>query len=110
MGFSKAIVDIRMKQQEIERHISSFEASLVAGLTPQAQTEGIETMAIDVRQRWWDMFWSLVGKYNDGYIVAHDALNGKFTSTAVGYPSWWLEAVHFERSLASTPAASFDNL
>ncbi|MPN19614.1 hypothetical protein SDC9_166986 [bioreactor metagenome] len=43
-----------------------------------------------VVEGWWNLAWTLVGKYSDGYITSPD---GKQQS--VGYPTDWLKTVGF---------------
>merc|ERR1712032_1376928 len=47
---------------------------------------------------WWNLFWSLMAKYSDGYVVTRDE-HGTATSESVGCPSWYLDAVHFDEAL-----------
>lgn len=104
--FSYAIVDIRKEQVEQERR-SNLIASTLATSDSAKQTELLHSYASEVHGKWWDLFWMLMGKYNDGYIVTHGP-SGDVTSTAVGYPKWWLESVNFKNFSASE--SSFTNL
>jgi dipeptidase len=105
--FSHAIVDIRAAQAGWELQASDLAAELMT-VEPEQQTSLLAEFAAKLRSGWWDLFWSLVGKYNDGYVITHSP-DGTVTSTAVGYPSWWLEAVHFENAIL-TPNSSFQKL
>lgn len=105
--FSHAILDIRAAQAEWEPQAQVLAERLVSA-SPAEHTKLLADFAAKVHAGWWDVFWSLVGKYNDGYVVTHSK-DGAVTSTAVGYPSWWLKDVGFEHSL-DAPSASFVSL
>lgn len=92
--FSHAIKDIRAEQVKLEAPLFELAQKLVT--TPASMhNKLLADTAAKMHSAWWDMFFFLMGKYNDGYIISHGA-DGSVTSTAVGYPSWWLEAAHFE--------------
>jgi len=105
--FSHAIVDICAAQAQWEPRAQQL-ADTLATAAAASHSELLAEFAEKVHAAWWDLFWSLMGKYNDGYVISRSP-EGAVTSTAVGYPSWWLQAVHFETSV---PAAnsSFANL
>lgn len=94
--FSKAIVDVRAGQKRLEERAAEF-AKALEGPSAEEQTSKIAGFAADVHAAWWDLFWTLMGKYNDGYVVTHEKGSGKPTAQAVGYPAWWLNATHFEK-------------
>eukprot|EP00420_Gonyaulax_spinifera_P024276 CAMPEP_0197902330 /NCGR_PEP_ID=MMETSP1439-20131203/53177_1 /TAXON_ID=66791 /ORGANISM="Gonyaulax spinifera, Strain CCMP409" /LENGTH=578 /DNA_ID=CAMNT_0043523345 /DNA_START=49 /DNA_END=1785 /DNA_ORIENTATION=- len=102
--FSRAIADIRRAQAEFEPMAHELAAKL-ASSAAHDQSMALEYFAEKAHTKWWDLFWSLMGKYNDGYVVTRDA-QGAVTSTAVGYPSWWLEAVDFKHGV-DAPNSSF---
>lgn len=104
--FSHAILDIRAAQAAWEPQAEALAEKLRLA-SPSEHTKLLADFAAKVHAGWWDLFWSLMGKYNDGYVVTH-AKDGSVTSTAVGYPSWWLKAVDFEHAL-DAPSASFAN-
>jgi len=105
--FSHAIVDIRAAQAELEPKAEALAAMLQHAGAAEHNSQ-LATFASNLRGAWWDLFWSLVGKYNDGYVVTHGG-GGAVSSAAVGYPAWWLKAVGFDKALAA-PSTSFDNL
>merc|ERR1712066_721510 len=80
----------------------------LATASVEEQTKVLDDHAKEVHAAWWDLFWDIMGKYNDGYVVTHSA-DGAFTSTPVGYPSWWLKAVDFKNGVRA-PSSSFANL
>jgi len=105
--FSHAIVDIRAAQAELEPKAQALAAELRHAKMEEHDGQ-LVAFASKVHGAWWDLFWSLVGKYNDGYVVTHGA-GGAVNSAAVGYPSWWLKAVSFDKAL-DAPSTSFDSL
>merc|ERR1711976_985553 len=88
--FSHAILDIRAAQAEWEPQARALAEKLVSA-SPSEHTKLLTDFAAKVHAGWWDLFWALMGKYNDGYVVTHGK-DGAVTSAAVGYPSWWLKA------------------
>merc|ERR1712039_366811 len=105
--FSRAIVDIRAAQNELELKSQALAATLRYAQAVE-HNDQLETFASKVHGAWWDLFWSLVGKYNDGFVVTHGE-DGAVSSAAVGYPAWWLKAVSFDKTL-DAPSTSFANL
>lgn len=105
--FSYAIIDIRAAQVKQESH-SNLLASALATSDPTKHTELLHSYASEVHTAWWDLFFELMGKYSDGYIVTR-AQSGEVTSTAVGYPKWWLESVNFKNAVSASES-SFTNL
>jgi len=105
--FSRAIVDIRAAQAEWEPRAQRL-VSMLATTTAKSHTKLLADFADKVHNAWWDLFWSLMGKYNDGYVISRSS-DGTVTSTAVGYPLWWLQAAHFETSVEARNS-SFANL
>merc|ERR550532_3921366 len=104
--FSRAIADVRAEQRRLEERAFAVAGSL-EGAGAREQTSKIAALASEVRGAWWELFWSLVGKYNDGYVVTHAEGSGRPTSAAVGYPAWWLSAAHFEQGLKGSSSESF---
>eukprot|EP00931_Biecheleriopsis_adriatica_P072981 TRINITY_DN47359_c0_g1_i1.p1 TRINITY_DN47359_c0_g1~~TRINITY_DN47359_c0_g1_i1.p1 ORF type:complete len:596 (-),score=88.39 TRINITY_DN47359_c0_g1_i1:45-1790(-) len=91
--FSHAIQDVRTAQAELEAPLFKLAERLVTA--PAAEHNSLlEQAAEQVHSRWWDLFWDLMGKYNDGYIISRNK-DGTINSEAVGYPSWWLKAANF---------------
>merc|ERR1712226_1374419 len=105
--FSHVIRDIR-KAQVVQEEKAQHLISALATASATDQTKILDDHAKDVHAAWWDLFWDIMGTYNDGYIVTHGA-DGAFTSTPVGYPSWWLKAVDFKNAVRA-PSSSFANL
>merc|ERR1719325_245483 len=105
--FSRAILDIRAAQNELELKSQALAATLRYAQAAE-HNDQLETFASKVHGAWWDLFWSLVGKYNDGFVVTHGE-DGAVSSAAVGYPAWWLKAVSFDKTL-DAPSSSFDDL
>lgn len=107
--FSKAILDIRAAQESLEPKAKAFAESLrLSDETGPAQSRRLADHAVEVLGAWWDLFFDLMGKYNDGYVVTYDGKGG-FTSTAVGYPEWYLKAVGFDHAVPA-PNSSFARL
>lgn len=105
--FSHVILDIRAAQAEQESKARTF-ASALQHAPAEEHASRLARQATDVHSAWWNLFWTLVGKYNDGYIITHGP-KGDFTSKAVGYPKWWLDATKFDSAVAA-PSSSFSNL
>jgi len=98
--FSYAIKDVRAAQAKLEA--PNFILAEKLRTAPASEHNGLlaEAAARDL-SGWWDTFFELMGKYNDGYIITH-AKDGSFTADTPGYPSWWLEAVNFNKGVAGT--------
>jgi dipeptidase len=103
--FKYAIQDIRRAQNKLEE--PNFRLAEILATVP-AETHNLllAEAAERVHAGWWDTFFELMGKYNDGYIIQHNA-DGSFTSTAMGLPAWWLKAANFNQGVASA-TADFD--
>mmetsp|Transcript_144816 Transcript_144816/g.250682 ORF Transcript_144816/g.250682 Transcript_144816/m.250682 type:complete len:578 (+) Transcript_144816:75-1808(+) len=104
-NFKRAIVDIREAQAKLEATSLEVGTKLESEPSNGNQNQLIEGIASKVHSGWWDLFFFLMGKYTDGYVVTHEK-DGSVTSTQVGYPSWWLKAVHFEKGV-KTSSQSF---
>merc|ERR1712080_467693 len=102
--FSRVMMDIRTEQAKLEGQALALAASLSTGAAEWHNIQ-IDEFANKVHTAWWDLFWFLMGKYNDGYIVSRNS-NGVPAAAAVGYPKWWLKAVGFETGV-DAPSASF---
>jgi len=105
--FSRAIVDIRAAQADLEPKAQALAAALRHADATEHDGQ-LATFASTVHGTWWNFFWSLMGKYNDGYVVTHGG-DGSVSSAAVGYPAWWLKQVGFDKAL-DAPSTSFDEL
>jgi len=103
--FSRAIVDIRAAQVPLEAEGHKLAADL-AFHALEAHNDLIASHAERVHTAWWDLFWDLMGKYSDGYVVNRDA-EGHPKPTQVGYPSWYLEGVHYEKGIKGASAADY---
>jgi len=105
-NFKLAIKDIRAAQVQLEAPFFKLAEDLVT--TPAAQhNKLLADVAAQVHTSWWDTFFDLMGKYNDGYVVTH-AADGTATSTAVGYPAWWLKAASFDKGVDASEKATAD--
>jgi len=106
--FSHAIKDIRAAQDKLET--PNFELAEKLNTAPvESHNALLKKVAETVLSGWWDTFFELMGKYNDGYVVTHNK-DGSFTSTALGYPSWWLKAAGFSKGVVDVPDIDFKNL
>jgi dipeptidase len=105
--FSHAIIDIRERQRQIEK--GSMALASLLHTSSESHTEQIDKHASSVHAAWWDLFWDLMGKYADGYVVTRDT-KGAVTSAAVGYPEWYLNAVDYEKGVNGCSAAQYDAL
>jgi dipeptidase len=103
--FNLAIKDIRVKQKALEDKSHALATSLQSA-APAKHNDMLGEFADKVHTTWWDLFWSLMYKYSDGYVVTRDA-SGAPVPTAVGYPSWYLEAVHFDKGLDANVTLQF---
>lgn len=99
--FNKAILDMREAQATMEAVSLEVATKLESEPSNGNQNKMLQEHADKIQSGWWDFFFFLMGKYNDGYVVTHDK-SGSVTSTPVGYPSWWLKAVHFEKGVKAT--------
>jgi dipeptidase len=105
--FSHAIKDIRAAQEKLEAPLFQLAEELISAPASQ-HNEMIAKAAEQNFDGWWDLFFDLMGKYNDGYVITHGE-DGAITSTAVGYPSWWLKAAGFDHGVAGE-SDDFENL
>ncbi|TDH66332.1 hypothetical protein CCR75_007358 [Bremia lactucae] len=71
------------------------ETQLVASIEKQSND-----FAEHVITQWWQLAWTLVSKYSDGYMTTGEAPDQQ---ASIGYPTWWLQASEF----ASWPGDSF---
>ena len=58
-------------------------------------TNYTSTQATSVVNAWWDLFDTLVVKYQDGYVARFND-NGTMSLGTVGYPMSWLDIVEFD--------------
>ncbi|MDO5016020.1 MAG: C69 family dipeptidase [Eubacteriales bacterium] len=90
------------KQQEIEE-----EAIKLYEEDPEKAVEFITKYSYDsmndVNEKWWDFAYELIGKYYDGLMMNEDG-----SSTALGYPTEYLEEVEFGQT-ALDDLANKDN-
>lgn len=106
-NFAMAIKDIRAAQVKMEAPNFALAERLVTA--PAADHNRLlQEVAATMFEGWWDTFFELMGKYNDGYVITHAASNGAPTSTAVGYPSWWLKAASFDKGVDASDKAVAD--
>merc|ERR1712224_925842 len=98
--FNMAIEDIRAVQAPLEKE--SFALARQLYTSTSGHDGALQEHASKVLARYWDLVWDLMGKYSDGFVVTRDA-SKKPTSTAVGYPSWWLDAADFGEGVAGHP-------
>lgn len=105
-NFALAIKDIHAAQKKLETPFFQLAEELVTAPV-SSQNRLIEDIAGIAHSEWWDTFFDLMGKYNDGYVITH-AEDGSPTSTAVGYPSWWLKAASFDKGVDASTKAMAD--
>jgi len=97
-NFNMAMADIRTVQVPLEKEGFALATQLTTSTSNHDSL--LQAHAAKVFTRYWDLVWDLMGKYQDGYVVTHDA-SGAPNSVAVGYPKWWLDAVGFSKAVAS---------
>ncbi len=95
--------EIRAKKAEIEKgyfdNQESFEAEAAAAFeeSPEKAVEMVTQYSYDkmeaLNEEWWDFAFYLVGKYYDGLMINEDG-----SSTALGYPTDYLEEVEFGKT------------
>jgi dipeptidase len=98
-NFVQAMKDVRAAQQKLEAPQFQF-AEVLRTSEPAKHNLLLAANAKKAHEGWWDTFFSLMGKFNDGYVITHGK-DGSVTSTAVGYPSWWLKAANFNQGIGS---------
>jgi dipeptidase len=94
LKYSYMIKDIQQKQDELEHAAleglkqTDFQAFGLYKKEPDKVrpllTEYCETQANEVVKKWWELAWTLVARYDDGYVNAP----GKMAQE-VGYPEEW---------------------
>lgn len=90
-ALQKAAFSLRSKiehEAHEARHSGKVsETELVTSL--QAQSNDF---ADQVVTEWWQLAWTLVAKYSDGYMTTGEAPEQQ---ASIGYPAWWLQASEF---------------
>ncbi|ETO70432.1 hypothetical protein F444_13097 [Phytophthora nicotianae P1976] len=87
----KAAFSLR-KKMENEAHEARHsddvtESQLVARVQGQSNE-----FAEKVVSQWWQLAWTLIAKYSDGYMTTGEAPEQQ---ASIGYPAWWLQASEF---------------
>uniref|UniRef100_M4C0D6 Peptidase n=1 Tax=Hyaloperonospora arabidopsidis (strain Emoy2) TaxID=559515 RepID=M4C0D6_HYAAE len=76
------------KKVHEKRSSASFtEAEIVTHLQNQSNEFANQVVA-----QWWELAWTLVGKYSGGYVTTGEAPEQQ---SSIGYPAWWLQASEF---------------
>jgi len=105
--FNRAIVDIRAARAALEPQALELAAELNKA-EPNSHFQLLAQFATKVHTEWWDLFWNLMGTYNDGFIITHGK-DSSFTTAPVGYPAWWLKEVGFDHGV-DAPSGAFADL
>lgn len=95
--FNRAIIDIRRAQVVWDQQAQELEA-ILKNLAAVDHNSKLLGFADNLHTAWWNLFWSLMAKYSDGYVVTRDE-HGTPTPESIGCPSWYLDAVHFDKAL-----------
>ncbi len=102
LRYMDMIEDLKAEQQQLEdkvfTEIKEVEAEAVKQIeqgdtagAAEELTEFCIVNAEEVQQAWWKLFYKLVVKYNDGYVLNEDG-----TINRSGYPVEWLQEVGYE--------------
>ncbi|KAF1787264.1 Peptidase C69, dipeptidase A [Phytophthora cactorum] len=85
----KAAFSLRknMEKEAHEARRSGAETQRVARLQGQSNE-----FAEQVVSQWWQLAWTLIAKYSDGYMTTGEAPEQQ---ASIGYPAWWLQASEF---------------
>ncbi|KAH7460044.1 putative dipeptidase B [Phytophthora ramorum] len=76
------------KEAHEKRHSGSVsDTELVTRLQAQSNEFAEQVVA-----QWWELAWTLVAKYSDGYKTTGEAPD---QMASIGYPAWWLQASEF---------------
>ncbi|KAE8968939.1 hypothetical protein PR002_g27586 [Phytophthora rubi] len=90
-ALQKAAFSLRSKlEREAHEARNSGEISETQ-LVTSLQVESNE-FAEKVVSEWWQLAWTLVAKYSDGYMTKGEAPDQQ---ASIGYPAWWLQASEF---------------
>lgn len=123
LQFSLAIEDVRKAQAEAEGQALALQANLTAAAVHAMQEEGAGDMdptgpalafiASQVKG-WWNLADRLLFTYCDGFEnkwTEDDTGLSTFSTSSVGYPDWWLQAVGYEGGPppVAAPTASYWN-
>jgi dipeptidase len=96
LKYSYMIKDIQQKQDELElaalEAVKQMDAQAVAlykedpAKVVELLTEFSENQANQVVEEWWKLAWTLVARYDDGYVNAPEKM-----AQEVGYPKEWYQ-------------------
>ncbi|CAH0517543.1 unnamed protein product [Peronospora belbahrii] len=88
------------RKMETEALIESQSVTITdTELVTRLQAQSNEFADLVVAQ-WWQLAWTLIGKYSDGYMTTGEAPKQQMS---IGYPTWWLKSSEF----ASWPGDTF---
>ncbi|RLN20535.1 hypothetical protein BBO99_00008187 [Phytophthora kernoviae] len=80
---------LRHEMEKTALEQQTTESQLVAHVQTQSND-----FANFVVAQWWELAWTLVAKYSDGYVTTGEAPDQQ---AAPGYPAWWLQASDFAK-------------
>ncbi len=109
LKYSYMIEDIKKKQQELEGIFIEMQGEIkeraleLFKQDPQKASGYLagrsECMADTVLAEWWELFYTLLHKYSDGYINGMKKRKGDGAMVndprEVGYPLWWRDQVRY---------------
>lgn len=94
--------DIQKQQADIEtKAINILQSTSTDSTDPIGEVKSLltdfhEKTTSQVREQWWDFFWSMVGKYRDQMIVKNPHASTYPAAVSwIMYPRWWLESIGY---------------
>lgn len=92
---------VEFEGEHVQTQLAELEDAAVQELkSGQASNQHLRSLyrftrlhAERVVEGWWDLAFSLIAKYSNGYVTVSEEAGGQ---TAPGYPKWWLEATNYK--------------
>lgn len=101
LRYNAMSVDILSKIDTLQKSAFSLRSKLESEPLEIASIERqSNAFAEHVVAQWWQLAWTLIGKFSDGYLTTGE---GPEQQASIGYPAWWLQASEF----ATWPGDSF---
>ncbi|KAG1712844.1 hypothetical protein DVH05_000579 [Phytophthora capsici] len=104
LRFNSMSVDIRGKIDSLQKLAFSRRRSMEEQVHKERQVNETQLavrlqaqsneFAEQVVAQWWDLAWTLVAKFSDGYMTTGE---GPEQQASIGYPAWWLQASEFAK-------------